>query len=141
MSRYDLVVYGASGFTGQFVVEYVHRASIEHGLSWAVAGRSEGKLQAVLDRAGKTVAADLSSTPVIVSTMYPFPSQIPCLNLFLEEQMCWGNLTSPSAILNPITILFRLPTPLTPHHCWGWLHSPRWCLTVWDHTGESNLMP
>ena len=43
------------------------RASVEHGLSWAVAGRSEGKLQAVLDRAGKAVAADLSSTPVIVS--------------------------------------------------------------------------
>ena len=51
------------------------RASVEHGLSWAVAGRSEGKLQAVLDRAGKAVAADLSSTPVIVSarlTLYPF---------------------------------------------------------------------
>ena len=44
------------------------RASVEHGLSWAVAGRSEGKLQAVLDRAGKAVAADLSSTPVIVSS-------------------------------------------------------------------------
>jgi len=67
MSRYDLVVYGASGFTGQFVVEYVHRASVEHGLSWAVAGRSEGKLQAVLDRAGRAVAADLSSTPVIIA--------------------------------------------------------------------------
>ena len=51
------------------------RASVEHGLSWAVAGRSEGKLQAVLDRAGKAVAADLSSTPVIVSArlaLYPF---------------------------------------------------------------------
>ena len=52
-----------------------YRASIEHGLSWAVAGRSEGKLQAVLDRAGKAVAADLSSTPVIVSAMYPFPNK------------------------------------------------------------------
>lgn len=67
MSRYDLVIYGASGFTGQFVVEYVHRAAEEHHLSWAVAGRSEGRLRAVLDRAGKVVGADLSSTPIIVA--------------------------------------------------------------------------
>jgi len=67
MSRYDLVIYGASGFTGQYVVEYVHRAAVEHGLSWAVAGRSEGKLLAVLDRAGKAVAADLSTIPVIIA--------------------------------------------------------------------------
>ena len=29
--KYDLVVYGASGFTGQYVVEYVHRAAVQHG--------------------------------------------------------------------------------------------------------------
>ena len=27
MTKYDLVIYGASGFTGQFVIEYVHRAA------------------------------------------------------------------------------------------------------------------
>merc|ERR1719334_672615 len=67
MSRYDLVVYGASGFTGQFVVEYVHRAAEEQGLSWAVAGRSEGKLRSTLDSAGAMVEAELSGTPIIVS--------------------------------------------------------------------------
>lgn len=67
MSRYDLVVYGASGFTGQYVVEYVHRAAKEGNLSWAVAGRSEGRVRAVLDRAGKVVGADLSSTPILVA--------------------------------------------------------------------------
>ena len=30
MTKYDLVIYGASGFTGQFVIEYVHRAAKEH---------------------------------------------------------------------------------------------------------------
>jgi len=67
MSRYDLVVYGASGFTGQYVVEYVHRAAKESNLSWAVAGRSEGRVRAVLDRAGKVVGSDLASTPIIVA--------------------------------------------------------------------------
>ena len=89
-----------------------YRASVEHGLSWAIAGRSEGKLHAVLDRAGKAVAADLSSIPRIVSAR---PSQT--LNLMGK---------------------FRLLTPLTPRHCWGWLHRPRWCSTVLDHTGKSH---
>ena len=32
MNRYDLVIYGASGFTGQYVVEFVYRAAKEHGM-------------------------------------------------------------------------------------------------------------
>jgi hypothetical protein len=31
MEKYDFVIHGASGFTGQFVVEYVYRATQEHG--------------------------------------------------------------------------------------------------------------
>ena len=60
MSKYELVIYGASGFTGQFVIEYVARAAVEHNLSWAVAGRSEGRLKAALARAGALMGSDLS---------------------------------------------------------------------------------
>ena len=60
MSKYDLVIYGASGFTGQFVIEYVERASQHHQLTWAVAGRSEGRLRAALARAGAVLGSDLS---------------------------------------------------------------------------------
>ena len=56
------------------VFKECHRAAVEHGLSWAVAGRSEGKLLAVLDRAGKAVAADLSTIPVIVSDFHQCPT-------------------------------------------------------------------
>jgi len=66
MSRYDLVIYGASGFTGQYVIEYVHRAAEDQGLSWAVAGRDEGRLRAALARAGAVVGADLSSKATII---------------------------------------------------------------------------
>jgi len=65
-STYDLVVHGASGFTGQYVVEYVHRAALEHGISWAVSGRSESRLLDTLSSAGIAVGADLSKTPIIV---------------------------------------------------------------------------
>ena len=52
---YHLVVFGASGFTGQFVAEEVAREQVASGqsssLPWAVAGRSREKLQRVLERA------------------------------------------------------------------------------------------
>ncbi|NWU99248.1 SCPDL oxidoreductase, partial [Upupa epops] len=50
---YELVVLGASGFTGQFVVEEVARAAAGGALRWAVAGRSREKLRAALERAAQ----------------------------------------------------------------------------------------
>lgn len=52
---FHLVVFGASGFTGQFVTEEVAREQIaseqSSRLPWAVAGRSKEKLQQVLEKA------------------------------------------------------------------------------------------
>ncbi|XP_031586758.1 saccharopine dehydrogenase-like oxidoreductase [Oreochromis aureus] len=51
---YHLVIFGASGFTGQFVVEEVARTASEGpkgSLKWAVAGRSKQKLEKVLEQA------------------------------------------------------------------------------------------
>lgn len=44
--EFDLIVYGASGFTGRLVAEYLGRAA-PAGLRWAMAGRSEAKLAEV----------------------------------------------------------------------------------------------
>ncbi|MEM7431227.1 MAG: saccharopine dehydrogenase NADP-binding domain-containing protein [Pseudomonadota bacterium] len=45
--QYDVIVWGASGFTGKLVVEYFQR---QYGsdLSWAVAGRNQSKLEQTL---------------------------------------------------------------------------------------------
>ncbi|CAN9506939.1 unnamed protein product [Ophioblennius macclurei] len=51
---YHLVIFGASGFTGQFVVEELARTVSEGpggNLKWAVAGRSKQKLEKVLEQA------------------------------------------------------------------------------------------
>lgn len=52
---FQLVVFGASGFTGQFVTEEVAREQVDaegsRRLPWAVAGRCREKLQGVLERA------------------------------------------------------------------------------------------
>ena len=52
-SKFDIVVYGATGFTGQLVAEYL--AAHYRGRSdpkWAMAGRSLEKLAAVRDAIG-----------------------------------------------------------------------------------------
>ncbi|KAG0721476.1 Saccharopine dehydrogenase-like oxidoreductase [Chionoecetes opilio] len=69
--RYDLVVFGATGFTGQFVVEEVARTAQQeksHGkvpLSWAIAGRSKSKLQDVLTVAKKETGLSLEDVGLI----------------------------------------------------------------------------
>ena len=50
--KYDLIVFGASGFTGQYVVEELARYQEEEpALTWAIAGRNVEKLQGVLKEA------------------------------------------------------------------------------------------
>ncbi len=45
--QYDVVVYGASGFTGRLVAEYLHNRYGDTPLRWAMAGRNEEKLKKV----------------------------------------------------------------------------------------------
>ena len=51
--NFDVVVYGATGFTGKLVVEYMlNQYANDQSLSWAMAGRSHEKLVAVRDALG-----------------------------------------------------------------------------------------
>jgi len=51
--KFDFVVYGASGFTGRLVVEYLNsKYSGDTNISWAMAGRSIDKLNKVKDDLG-----------------------------------------------------------------------------------------
>ena len=52
MSReFDVVVFGATGFTGRLVAEYL-QSQYGSDVSWAMAGRSHDKLEAVRDEMG-----------------------------------------------------------------------------------------
>jgi len=46
--KYDLIVYGATGFTGAYTAEYI--AQHDKNLKWAIAGRSIPKLEKVRER-------------------------------------------------------------------------------------------
>ena len=49
--QYDVVLYGASGFTGRQTVEYFSRHA-PAGIRWAIAGRDRGRLDAVRSALG-----------------------------------------------------------------------------------------
>jgi len=58
VKEYDFVVYGATGFTGKLVVEYlVEKYSNNPEISWALAGRNLEKLESVA--ASKNVPEDI----------------------------------------------------------------------------------
>lgn len=61
--EHDIVVWGATGFTGQIVAEYLlkERAGADDGLRVALGGRSRAKLEAVAQQVGAP------STPLIVA--------------------------------------------------------------------------
>ena len=55
MSRqYDFIVFGATGFTGQYVAEEISRIAGEEHISWAVAGRNVDKMKTILGNVEKT---------------------------------------------------------------------------------------
>jgi short subunit dehydrogenase-like uncharacterized protein len=57
--EFDIIVYGATGYTGRLVCEYLNRQyGVGGEVSWAMAGRSQDKLTQVRDEIGiaKTVA-------------------------------------------------------------------------------------
>ena len=87
-SKYDIVVYGATGFTGQLVAEYLagHYRD-DKQLKWAMAGRSLDKLKSVREAIGASadtplIAADsgdvaslkamIAQTRLVISTVGPY---------------------------------------------------------------------
>ena len=60
--KYDVIVFGATGFTGRLVAEYLEQQYAGSDLKWAMAGRSEDKLKSVRDEMG--VSGDI---PLVVA--------------------------------------------------------------------------
>lgn len=79
-SKFDIVVYGATGFTGQLVAEYLAaRYKGDAGLKWAMAGRSKDKLASVRDAVGAP-----ADTPLIVADS----SDIASLKAMVAQARC-----------------------------------------------------
>lgn len=86
--QFGIVVYGASGYTGRLVAEYLNNQyGVNGDVVWAMAGRSQAKLEAVRDEMGipadvPLVVADaadsdsmkamVESTQVVLTTVGPY---------------------------------------------------------------------
>ena len=87
--EFDIVIYGATGYTGRLVAEYLaqHYAGRNDAPKWAMAGRSEAKLAEVRDLIGApadttlivadaddpaSLSAMAERTKVIVTTVGPY---------------------------------------------------------------------
>lgn len=85
--RYDVVLYGASGFTGAQTVQYFAKYAPPGAVRWAIAGRNRERLEAVRAQAGveagveilvadsqdqEAVDALVSQTRVLLNTAGPF---------------------------------------------------------------------
>ena len=66
--EFEIVLWGATGFTGRLVADYLATAPTAEGLRWAIAGRSESKLEAIKRELG------LESLGLIVANAYDPPS-------------------------------------------------------------------
>lgn len=85
--EYDVIVYGATGFTGRLVAEYLAQEYGHGSIKWAMAGRSLTKLEEVRDAIGApadtpllTANADdpaalkqlVARTKVVITTVGPY---------------------------------------------------------------------
>ena len=85
---YDIILWGATGFTGSLVAERLYQQTTNKNLRWAIAGRNQQKLTDVRHKYNMTgdyphiVTSDINnqsdidklvqSTHVILSTVGPF---------------------------------------------------------------------
>lgn len=86
--QFGVVVYGATGYTGRLVCEYLHNQyGVDGDVKWAMAGRSQEKLVQVRDEMGipdnvpfviadanqpESVKAMVESTQVVLTTVGPY---------------------------------------------------------------------
>lgn len=68
-TRLDIIVFGATGYTGGYVVENLVKTIDQENsdLTWGVAGRTEKKIREVLDEVSKHVGKILDGVEVIVA--------------------------------------------------------------------------
>jgi len=66
--EFDIVVWGATGFTGRLVAEYLLRryGAEDAGLRWALGGRNEEKLESVRAEIASETGKDASGLPLVL---------------------------------------------------------------------------
>ncbi|CAG9770191.1 unnamed protein product [Ceutorhynchus assimilis] len=77
-NRLDIILFGATGFTGIHCIPYIAKHAKENGrnLSWGVAGRNEEKLKAALKEVGEKLEASFDKIPIIIASVNDYDSLV-----------------------------------------------------------------
>ena len=65
---FQVVIWGASGFTGRLVCEHLSR-DYKGQVSWAMAGRSQAKLESIRADLAEKYGAEISEIPILLGTL------------------------------------------------------------------------
>ncbi|XP_065064687.1 saccharopine dehydrogenase-like oxidoreductase isoform X1 [Rhopilema esculentum] len=76
--EFDLIVFGASGFTGRYVALEVAKCSKAEGKSWAVAGRSLSKLKQVVADIQDELGENLNDVGIIAADVNDSGAMLEC---------------------------------------------------------------
>ena len=92
--EFDLILFGASGVTGQFAVEEIARTARTNPMKWAISGRNALKLGQVLVTATEELGIDLTNIPIIEAD--------------INDQQSLNAMTSKTRLVFNCVGLFRL---------------------------------
>ena len=114
---FDIVIYGATGFTGKLVVEYMQeKYGNDESVSWAIAGRSKEKLIAVSEdlKVGSNVPhllVDSNDTDSIVSMV----QQTKCVLTTVGPYQLYGANILQQCVIHGVDYVDLCGEP-------GWMH-------------------
>lgn len=73
--RLDLIIFGATGYTGQFTVQKA-LSVVSSDIHWGVAGRNREKLQKTLNEVGEKAGQDMSKIPMLIADVSDYNSLV-----------------------------------------------------------------
>lgn len=122
MKTYDLVLFGATGFTGNLIATYLSNHSFKENISWAIAGRDFDKLQtvqnALINSKPDIIVADVknqenlnnmaSSTRLLMNTVGPFNWYgYPVIKACVENKTHYIDITGEPLFIHKIYDLYH----------------------------------
>jgi short subunit dehydrogenase-like uncharacterized protein len=106
--QYDIVLFGATGFTGQLITQYLSHNAVKENIKWAIAGRDASKLKSIssscLGSKPDTVVADVkdydslnqmaAKTTILMNAVGPFNTYGPdVIKACLESKTHYLDIT------------------------------------------------
>jgi saccharopine dehydrogenase (NAD+, L-glutamate forming) len=120
--KYDIVLFGATGFTGQLIAEYLDKNADKEHIRWCIAGRNEDKLNSLshkLHSKPDIILADVTDT----SSLDAMTGQSLCLMNAAGPYDWYGRKVVESCVHNHCHYLDITGEPSFVYHCFTDFHT------------------